>query len=60
MNSNKKIIFLQLICELDKIESISRFRISSIEPNLLNDNIIEFVSKSKKFVPHFHIPLRSG
>ena len=59
MNSNKN-NFLQLICELDKIESISRFRISSIEPNLLNDNIIEFVSKSKKFVPHFHIPLQSG
>jgi len=59
MNSNKN-NFLQLICELDKIESISRFRISSIEPNLLNDNIIKFVSKSKKFVPHFHIPLQSG
>ena len=51
---------MQLICELDKIEPISRFRISSIEPNLLNDNIIKFVSKSKKFVPHFHIPLQSG
>ena len=59
-NKNDKANFLQLICELDKIESIKRFRISSIEPNLLNDNIIEFVSKSKKFVPHFHIPLQSG
>jgi len=48
-NKNDKANFLQLICELDKIESIKRFRISSIEPNLLNDNIIEFVSKSKKF-----------
>ena len=52
--------FLELITELDKIESINRFRISSIEPNLLNNEIIEFVSKSKKFVPHFHIPLQSG
>ena len=59
IDSNKN-NFLQLICELDKIESISRFRISSIEPNLLDDKIIEFVSKSKKFVPHFHIPLQSG
>ena len=60
LNKNDKANFLQLICELDKIESIKRFRLSSIEPNLLNDNIIEFVSKSKKFVPHFHIPLQSG
>ena len=59
IDSNKN-NFLQLICELDKIEPISRFRISSIEPNLLDDKIIEFVSKSKKFVPHFHIPLQSG
>ena len=50
----------QLINELDKISSINRYRISSIEPNLLNDDIIKFVSKSKKFVPHFHIPLQSG
>src|SRR5688572_31172722 len=40
--------------------SIDRFRISSIEPNLLTDEIIEFVASSKKFVPHFHIPLQSG
>lgn len=52
--------FFDLIKELDKIEGIERFRISSIEPNLLNNDIIEFVSKSKKFVPHFHIPLQSG
>ncbi len=52
--------FLDLIKELDKVEGIERFRISSIEPNLLNDEIIEFVANSKKFVPHFHIPLQSG
>jgi threonylcarbamoyladenosine tRNA methylthiotransferase MtaB len=52
--------FYQLIQELDKIEEIERFRISSIEPNLLKTNIIKFVAKSKKFVPHFHIPLQSG
>lgn len=52
--------FLDLIIELDKIEGIERFRISSIEPNLLSNNIIDFVSSSKKFVPHFHIPLQSG
>ena len=52
--------FLGLIKELDKIENIDRYRISSIEPDLLSPEIIEFVSKSKKFVPHFHIPLQSG
>lgn len=52
--------FLQLIQALDEVEGIDRFRISSIEPNLLSDDIIEFVSKSRKFVPHFHIPLQSG
>ncbi len=52
--------FLGLIKELDKISSIERFRISSIEPNLLNDEIIKFVSESERFVPHFHIPLQSG
>ncbi|MBN1253213.1 MAG: tRNA (N(6)-L-threonylcarbamoyladenosine(37)-C(2))-methylthiotransferase MtaB [Bacteroidales bacterium] len=52
--------FLDLIKELDKVEGIERYRISSIEPNLLTDEIIEFVSKSKKFLPHFHIPLQSG
>lgn len=52
--------FFELLKELDKVEGISRYRISSIEPNLLTDEIIEFVSKSKKFMPHFHIPLQSG
>ena len=52
--------FFQLIQELDKIEGISRYRISSIEPNLLSNDIIEFVSNSRKFMPHFHIPLQSG
>lgn len=52
--------FLELIKELDLVEGIERFRISSIEPNLLTNEIIEFVSQSKRFVPHFHIPLQSG
>lgn len=52
--------FLELIKELEKIEPIQRYRISSIEPNLLTNEIIEFVSNSKKFMPHFHIPLQSG
>ncbi|MBK8521278.1 MAG: tRNA (N(6)-L-threonylcarbamoyladenosine(37)-C(2))-methylthiotransferase MtaB [Chitinophagaceae bacterium] len=52
--------FLSLIEELDKVNGIERFRISSIEPNLLTNEIIEFVSNSKKFMPHFHIPLQSG
>ena len=52
--------FIDLIRALDEIEGIDRFRISSIEPNLLTDEIIEFVATSKRFVPHFHIPLQSG
>ena len=52
--------FHDLVKELDNVEGIERFRISSIEPNLLKDEIIEFVSKSNRFVPHFHIPLQSG
>ena len=52
--------FLDLIKELDQVESIQRFRISSIEPNLLTDDIIRFVATSRRFVPHFHIPLQSG
>jgi threonylcarbamoyladenosine tRNA methylthiotransferase MtaB len=52
--------FFSLITALDKVEGIERFRISSIEPNLLSNDIIEFVSNSKKFMPHFHIPLQSG
>ncbi|MEO9967082.1 MAG: tRNA (N(6)-L-threonylcarbamoyladenosine(37)-C(2))-methylthiotransferase MtaB [Reichenbachiella sp.] len=52
--------FLELIQALDQVDGINRYRISSIEPNLLNNQIIEFVAQSKKFVPHFHIPLQSG
>lgn len=52
--------FFQLIQELDKVEGIERYRISSIEPNLLTNEIIEFVANSDKFMPHFHIPLQSG
>ncbi len=52
--------FLSLITELDKVEGIDRFRISSIEPNLLKDEVIAFVAASQRFVPHFHIPLQSG
>ncbi|MAY84369.1 MAG: tRNA (N(6)-L-threonylcarbamoyladenosine(37)-C(2))-methylthiotransferase MtaB [Flavobacteriales bacterium] len=52
--------FLGLIKELDKVEGIDRFRISSIEPNLLSNEIIDFVAQSERFVPHFHIPLQSG
>jgi threonylcarbamoyladenosine tRNA methylthiotransferase MtaB len=52
--------FFDLINELDEVDSIERYRISSIEPNLLSNEIIEFVSNSKKFMPHFHIPLQSG
>lgn len=52
--------FFDLIVELDKIEGIDRYRISSIEPNLLEDRIIDFVARSQKIMPHFHIPLQSG
>lgn len=52
--------FIDLVKALDEVEGIDRFRISSIEPNLLTDEIIEFVATSKRFVPHFHIPLQSG
>lgn len=52
--------FLDLIMALDEVEGIERFRISSIEPNLLTDEIIAFVAQSKRFMPHFHIPLQSG
>ncbi len=59
-NKKHEHTFLDLITELDKVEGIERIRISSIEPNLLKDESIELVSKSKSFVPHFHIPLQSG
>ena len=52
--------FLDLVKALDEVEGIERYRISSIEPNLLTDEIIEFVAKSKRFMPHFHVPLQSG
>lgn len=52
--------FVDLVKALDKVEGIDRFRISSCEPNLLTNEIIEFVSTSARFVPHFHIPLQSG
>lgn len=56
----KEALFVDLVQALDEVEAIERFRISSIEPNLLTNEIIEFVSKSQRFVPHFHIPLQSG
>jgi threonylcarbamoyladenosine tRNA methylthiotransferase MtaB len=59
-NKNHKNTFLELVTALDKVDGISRVRISSIEPNLLSNDIINFVSNSKKFVPHFHIPMQSG
>ncbi|KPM49630.1 tRNA (N(6)-L-threonylcarbamoyladenosine(37)-C(2))-methylthiotransferase MtaB [Jiulongibacter sediminis] len=59
-NEERKESFLDLCKALDEVEGIERFRISSIEPNLLSNEIIEFVSQSKRFVPHFHIPLQSG
>jgi threonylcarbamoyladenosine tRNA methylthiotransferase MtaB len=52
--------FFDLIKQLDELKGVERYRISSIEPNLLSEEIIDFVSKSKKFMPHFHIPLQSG
>ena len=56
----KEAMFIDLIKELDKVEGIERFRISSIEPNLCTDEVIEFVAASERFVPHFHMPLQSG
>ena len=52
--------FIDLLKALDRVEGIERYRISSIEPNLITDEIIEFCASSPKFVPHFHIPLQSG
>ena len=52
--------FFDIVKMLDEVEGIERYRISSIEPNLLTDEIIEFVANSKRFMPHFHIPLQSG
>ena len=59
-NKKHKHTFLELIQELDNVDGIERVRISSIEPNLLKNETIQFVSSSKAFVPHFHIPLQSG
>lgn len=59
-NKKHEHTFLELVRELDKVEGIDRLRISSIEPNLLKDETIAFVSQSDRFVPHFHIPLQSG
>ena len=56
----KEALFIDLIKALDKVEGIERYRISSIEPNLCTDEVIEFVAQSRRFVPHFHIPLQSG
>lgn len=56
----KEALFIDLIKALDEVEAIERFRISSIEPNLLTNEIIDFVAQSNRFVPHFHIPLQSG
>jgi threonylcarbamoyladenosine tRNA methylthiotransferase MtaB len=59
-NGTREETFFDLVKALDEVEGINRFRISSIEPNLLTDEIIAFVAQSKRFVPHFHIPLQSG
>ena len=59
-SADEKENFLQLIQALDEVEGIDRFRISSIEPNLCHDGVIDFVAKSKRFAPHFHMPLQSG
>ena len=59
-NKKHEHTFLDLVQALDEVEGIERLRISSIEPNLLKNETIEFVSKSRTFVPHFHVPLQSG
>ncbi|HCC92947.1 MULTISPECIES: tRNA (N(6)-L-threonylcarbamoyladenosine(37)-C(2))-methylthiotransferase MtaB [Empedobacter] len=59
-NKKHEHTFLELVQELDQVDAIERIRISSIEPNLLKNETIDFVSKSNRFVPHFHIPLQSG
>src|SRR5690606_28879982 len=59
-NKKHEHTFLELVQALDAVEGIERLRISSIEPNLLKNETIEFVSQSRTFVPHFHIPLQSG
>ncbi|MDG1824552.1 MAG: tRNA (N(6)-L-threonylcarbamoyladenosine(37)-C(2))-methylthiotransferase MtaB [Flavobacteriaceae bacterium] len=59
-NKKHEHTFFKLVQALDEVQGIERFRISSIEPNLLSEELIEFVAHSKRFVPHFHIPLQSG
>ena len=59
-NKKHEHTFFELVQALDEVEGIERFRISSIEPNLLSEELIDFVAHSKRFVPHFHIPLQSG
>jgi len=59
-NQNREENFLTLITELEQVDGIERYRISSVEPNLLTNEIIEFVASSRKFMPHFHVPLQSG
>src|SRR5690606_6724532 len=59
-NKKHEHTFLELVQALDEVEGIDRFRISSIEPNLLKNDTIKYVGQSKRFVPHFHIPLQSG
>lgn len=59
-NKRHEHTFLELVKALDEVEGVERLRISSIEPNLLKDDTIDFVSQSRTFVPHFHIPLQSG
>ena len=59
-NKKHEHTFFELVQALDDVEGIERFRISSIEPNLLSEELIDFVANSKRFVPHFHIPLQSG
>lgn len=60
VNGRRQHTFHDLVVALDEVEGISRYRISSIEPNLLADRTIRFVAQSQRFVPHFHIPLQSG
>jgi threonylcarbamoyladenosine tRNA methylthiotransferase MtaB len=60
IDGERKNNFGELCCALDQVQEVSRYRISSIEPNLLTKEIIELVASSKKFMPHFHIPLQSG
>lgn len=60
LKPKKEALFIDLIKALEEVEGVSRYRISSIEPNLCNEEIIDFVTSSEKFMPHFHMPLQSG